>query len=153
MINKFIQSLLILSLIIINQVISSSSPIHPRKVVDLDGEWQVAQGSLDEIPESFDHVVPVPGLMDMAKPAFKDVGLISDLRGAFWYRKTFVLEQPVSDVAILKIHKAKYGIQLYVNGQFVAEHWPCFTPGYFDIRKYLMLGLLTVSSRPSPLYP
>ncbi len=140
MINKFIQSLLILSLIIINQVLSSSSPIHPRKVVDLDGEWQVAQGSLDEIPESFDHVVPVPGLMDMAKPAFKDVGLISDLRGAFWYRKTFVIEQPVSDVAILKIHKAKYGTQLYVNGQFVAEHWPCFTPGYFDIRKFLTDG-------------
>jgi hypothetical protein len=118
-------------------VFCSSTALSPRKVINLDGEWQVAQGNLKDIPESFDHVIPVPGLMDMAEPAFREVGMKSDLREAFWYRKIVILDKPLPEVAILKIHKAKYGTQLYVNGHFVSEHWPCFTPGYFDIKEHL----------------
>jgi beta-galactosidase len=109
----------------------------PGYVINLDGQWQVAEGSAETIPEKFDHLVPVPGLIDMAKPAFEEVGMKSARREVFWYRKVFKLPGAVTDFAVLKIHKAKYGIYLYVNGQFVAEHWPCFTPGYFDIKKYL----------------
>jgi len=26
---------------------------------------------------------------------------------------------------------------VYLNGQLVGEHVPCFTPGYFDLRQHL----------------
>ena len=45
-----------------------------RRVVCLDGDWQIAQGPTDQVPASFGHHVPVPGLVDMARPAFADVG-------------------------------------------------------------------------------
>ncbi len=111
-----------------------------RKVMVLDGTWQVAEGTMKTMPVRFDHVVPVPGLLDMADPLFLDVGSRKNKDKAFWYRRTFTLDSEVPKVAILKIHKAKYGTQVHVNGKLVGEHSPCFTPGYFDIRKYLKSG-------------
>ena len=40
-------------------------------------------------------------------------------------------------VAILKIHKARYGTKVFLNGQLVGEHLPCFTPAYLDVKKHL----------------
>ena len=52
-----------------------------RTVVLLDGEWQIAEGGLDSPPATFAHRVPVPGLVDMAKPAFAEVGVLIDPAG------------------------------------------------------------------------
>ena len=41
-----------------------------RRVISLNGTWQVAEGKLDEVPPALDHTVPVPGLLDMATPSF-----------------------------------------------------------------------------------
>ena len=110
-----------------------------RKTVSLDGTWQIAEGSMVELPRAFSHEVPVPGLADMAVPAFEDVGFREKdpRREAFWYRHTVTIEGPVPAVALLKIHKASYGTHVYLNGQAVGEHLACFTPGYFDLRKHL----------------
>ena len=103
---------LILFLFTINCEIYSETPGNQnefkRKIISLDGSWEIAQGQMDIIPDTFTGKVPVPGLIDMAEPAFKDVGLKSDLRQAFWYRRGFKIEQDVPDAAILKIGKAKY---------------------------------------------
>src|SRR5512136_1865081 len=96
---------------------ASLKPAAPRTVLYLDGSWQVEQGSMDVKPRSFSHTVPVPGLMDMAQPSFKEVGKKSSLRQAFWYRRTFKVDGPIPDVALLKIHKAKYGTRVFVNGK------------------------------------
>src|SRR5512133_3922030 len=64
----------------------------PRRVIDLNGTWQVAEGAMDSMPEKFEHEVPVPGLIDMAEPAFMEVGKPSDKREAFWYRRTFAVK-------------------------------------------------------------
>ncbi len=109
----------------------------PRRVLRLDGSWQIQQGSLEEIPEDFPSVVPVPGLVDMARPAFQDVGRRSPLRQAFWYRRAFTVDGPVPDFAILKIHKARYGMKVWINGRLAGEHLPCFTPAYLDVRRLL----------------
>jgi len=114
-----------------------SSAFAQRQVIQLDGVWEIAQGEMDAIPESFDHRVPVPGLADMAKPPFKEVGFKSDLREAFWYRRTFRIEGKVPAVAILKIHKAKYGTRVFLNGKLVGDHLPCFTPALLDVREHL----------------
>jgi hypothetical protein len=109
----------------------------PRRVVSLDGSWQVEQGAMKAAPKEFTHTVVVPGLLDMAQPAFADVGKKSGLRQAFWYRRTFTVDGSVPAVAMLKIHKAMWGAKVFLNGQLVGEHVACFTPAILDVKPYL----------------
>ena len=111
--------------------------VGPRRTIDLNGTWQVAEGMMNSIPERFDHTVPVPGLIDMAKPAFAEVGKKSDKRQAFWYRRSFTVSGRIPAVAILKIHKARYGTKVWLNGQVVGEHLPCFTPALLDVKQHV----------------
>lgn len=112
-----------------------------RRVVTLDGQWQIAEGNLSEAPPAvFNRSVPVPGLVDLAKPAFSEVGKASPLRQAFWYRRTFTVNGPGSGVALLKINKAMFGTKVWLNGALAGEHLGCFTPGYFDVGKLLRYG-------------
>ena len=115
----------------------ATDPPAPRQVVTLDGTWQVEQGGMESAPKEFARTVVVPGLLDMAQPAFAAVGKKSNLRQVFWYRRAFRLDGPVPAVAILKIHKAQYGAKVYLNGQVVGEHLPCFTPALMDVKPYL----------------
>ena len=100
-----------------------------RKLISLNGEWDLAQGSKDRVPEKFNHKIQVPGLVDLAQPSLEQVGFESDLREAFWYRKSFKIDGAVPAVALLKIHKAKYGSKIFLNDQEIGEHLPNFTPG------------------------
>jgi hypothetical protein len=109
----------------------------PRRVISLDGTWEIAEGGMDSVPTRFTHTVPVPGLVDMAEPIFVEVGKKSERRQAFWYRRTFTLDGAIPPVAILKIHKARYGTKVWLNGQVVGEHLPCFTPALLDVREFL----------------
>ena len=125
-----------------------------RRTISLDGEWQVAEGSLAKMPAMFDHTVPVPGLLDLATPRFEAPGSTVSLddrhkpnlkladphREAFWCRRTFRLDGVLPAVAQLKINKALYGTKVFVNGQTVGEHGPNFTPGWFDVRAFLKAG-------------
>jgi beta-galactosidase len=119
------------------RVALSGQPGASRRVINLDGTWQVAEGGMDSVPDSFEHKVPVPGLIDMTEPAFAGVGKKSEKRQAFWYRRTFRVNGSIPEVAILKIHKAKYGTKVFLNGQVVAEHLPCFTPALLEVAKKL----------------
>ena len=75
----------------VGSVPAGAGEINPRKIIDLNGTWQVAEGTMDSIPKQFEHKVPVPGLVDMAKPAFAEVGKKSDKRQAFWYQNAWRL--------------------------------------------------------------
>ena len=110
---------------------------NTRETLRLDGVWQVEQGTMDKVPEQFSHTIVVPGLVTMAEPGFEEVGVVSEKRQGFWYRKTFVLDKAIPQTAILKISKAKFGTLVYLNGKNVGEHLPCFTPGLFDVRDFL----------------
>ncbi|MDP6047535.1 MAG: hypothetical protein QGG25_18130 [Phycisphaerae bacterium] len=129
-----------------------SAPGH-REVINLDGTWLVAEGKLDVMPKTFDHTAPVPGLLDMATPAFKAPGSTvtpaqrgapwerakrSDpLREAFWYKRSFKVNSPDAAVAMLKVNKACFGTQVFVNGRKVGSHQYNFTPGWFNIRPFI----------------
>ena len=121
-----------------------------RKTISLDGVWQIAEGSMVQAPKVFDRQAPVPGLVDMAKPAFVDPGPpVADRkqvrqkdprRDAFWYRRTFSVDGPIPAVATLKVAKAMFGTRAILNGNLLGDHRPCFTPGYFDARDALRAG-------------
>jgi hypothetical protein len=108
-----------------------------RTVMSLDGEWEITEGSGDQVPLLFDHRMPVPGLVDMAKPPFAEVGQKSQLREAFWCRRAFVIPGETPSVAMLKIGKAAYGARVYMNGKLVGEHLGSFTPFWLDVRALL----------------
>ncbi len=109
----------------------------PRQTISLDGTWQVAEGTIDRKPARFESEVVVPGMLDMAQSAFVEVGRKCARRQAFWYRRTFRVEGPLPEAAWLKIHKARYGTHVWLNGHDLGEHLPCFTPGWFNARAAL----------------
>lgn len=111
-----------------------------RVTLSLDGTWQLGEGTMNDVPKSFEHQVPVPGLADMAQPAFEDVGVKSARREAFWYRRTFRVDGPLPAVAVLKIHKAMFGSRVWLNGKVLGEQPHNFTPGYFDALPALREG-------------
>jgi beta-galactosidase len=118
------------------------TPVHAkaasRQTISLDGQWDIALGVMDTPPAQFANTVPVPGLVDLAKPGFADVSGKSLQGKAFWYRRTFHIDGPVPAVATLRIAKAFFGTRVYLNGIDLGEHLPLFTPGYFDVQTNLL---------------
>jgi len=112
----------------------------PRRIVSLDGTWEIAEGSMDTLPTAFDRTVPVPGLVDMAAPQFQEVGVKSNSREAFWYRRSFTVNQQIPAVARLKLNKAMFGAKIILNGKTVGEQRVTFTPLYCDIKDILRPG-------------
>jgi hypothetical protein len=130
-------------------------------ILSLDGTWEVGESiSATEMPAQFAHQAPVPGLANLAEPAFKDVdkfcsrenianrirgglypeswltnywaGKVDQDRNYFWYRKEFnaPARQPV---ARLKINKAQFGTAVWLNGKKLGEYAGCFSASYFDL--------------------
>jgi hypothetical protein len=118
-----------------------------RKIISLDGEWDIEQGGLGEAPAQFTHKVPVPGLVDLATPALGQ-------GQAYWYRKKFTVTGPLPGTAVLKVYRAMYGTQVTLNGKVLGEHLFNFTPGLFDAASALKVGenelLVRVGCFPSP---
>ncbi len=149
---KNLKAIIVTVLFIINgNTILCAQTVSGRSTISLNGTWQIAEGSMDVIPKSFDHTVQVPGLVSLSKPNFKNVGpkvkdrssksQTDSLREAFWYRRTFTVHSRIPAIANLKIAKCKYGTKVFLNGKEVGEHLPCFTPGYFNVKDVLKEGL------------
>lgn len=115
--------------------ISCSPPPSKRTTVSLNGEWQLAtSASIENIPESFEAVVPVPGLVDLAMPAADSV-YTSDV--IYWYSREFSSPESPFEICHLKINKAKYHTRVFINDRFVGENPYSFTPTELDITPYL----------------
>lgn len=112
-----------------------------RRNQSLDGVWQVGEGSLgDAPPKTFGHQVPVPGLLTEATPPFEEVGLESDQREAFWYRTVFPAPAEPAARAHLCVHKAKYGVKVWLNGVELGEHYGPFTVSEYDLTEAIQPG-------------
>ncbi len=121
-----------------------------RATLSLDGTWQIAEGKTDAVPAVFERTAPVPGLVSLATPAFDTPGPKFNYqlgvsqkdpkRDAFWYRRTFTLDGPIPAVAKLKVAKAMFGTRVLLNGTWLGDHIPSFTPGYFDAKPALKTG-------------
>lgn len=140
-----------------------------RNTISLNGIWQIADGKKDVVPTKFDHTIPVPSLVSLAQPAFvnaappvadrfsidKNLDLFyhqqDSLRETYWYHRTFAITQNIPEIAILKVGKAMFGTRVYLNGTYIGEHLPSFTPGYFDLRKSLQPGFKQFYTTPVEL--
>lgn len=149
-------------------VIGAPVDDSPRRVLPLDGIWEIAEGAMDVPPTVFAHAVPVPGLVALAAPAFDPPPgpKVADrldtertptdpAREAFWYRRTFHLDGPLPAVARLKVSKAMFGTRVILNGMPLGDHAPNATPGWFDARTALRSGvnevLIRVGASPAAL--
>ena len=150
------------------QAIAAWAAGSVRQIVSLDGRWEIADGkSPSEMPASFPHTVPVPGMVNLAKPAFVNVdafisrenlvnkiraklapeewlatywkGKIDQDRDYFWYRKTFRAPKERA-VAMLKINKAQFGTAVWLNDGKLGEYAGCFTASYFPLDKDIKWG-------------
>tara|TARA_B110000977_G_scaffold131546_1_gene167612 strand:+ start:16170 stop:18575 length:2406 start_codon:yes stop_codon:yes gene_type:complete len=112
-----------------------------RHTQSLDGSWDIEQGELtNDAPGSFSRTVPVPGFITEATPKFRMVGLKSDERDAFWYRKQFTAPVSVSAKAVLCLSKAKYGVKVWLNGQALGEHYGAFSLSEYDLSSAIRYG-------------
>jgi hypothetical protein len=149
-----------------------------RTTISLDGTWQIA-----DAPGAYTHTAPVPGLAHSATPAFANVdefesrqliqnrvkrglapkeslvdtaGVSKQDRTYFWYRRTFDLAA-TAPVAILRINKAQFGAAVWINGEKVGEHLPCFTAAIFDVSRIVRTGrneiVVRVGAHPGVLPP
>jgi beta-galactosidase len=116
-------------------LMSCNRPSGQRTSISLNGEWQLAIGdSPTDIPEVYNAVVPVPGLVDLAKPQTAPVELSDKI---YWHRREFVTIEGEFSICNLKINKAKYLTRIYINGKYVGENPYCFTPTVTEISGYL----------------
>ena len=137
-----------------------STAVAGRQTLSLDGRWEVEESLSGTAPPAvFGHRAPVPGLANLARPAFLDVDLFNSKelisnrirkgvltesdrpsgqgvsrqsRNYFWYRTTFRAPKPRA-AAILRINKAQFGTQVWLNDRKVGDYSGCFTAGVFDI--------------------
>ncbi len=136
---KFILFLILLSLSFNGFAIEKTGV---RKIINLNGQWDIAESKTTQLPEKYNNTVVVPGLVDMAQISFDSVGYKYSKRSFYNYHRTFEAPSVLPAKVILKIHKAMYGSRVYLNGNEVGYNPYCFTPGYFDIRKFIKLGKL-----------
>ena len=138
-----------------------------RTTLSLDGQWEIADSvEAGTPPATYSHKAPVPGLAHSAAPGFQDVdefesrqliqnrvsrglapasalvsnaGISRQERNWFWYRRRFDVPA-VRSVATLRINKAQFGAAVWLNGEKVGEHLPCFTAAVFDVSGKLRQG-------------
>jgi beta-galactosidase len=120
---------------------SEAGDVPASSTQSLNGQWTAAEGALsDTPPELFDRQVPVPGLITNAVPAYEEVGVVSPRRDAFWYRTTFTVNESPAAIARLRIHKAKYGTKVWLNGEELGEHFGSYTRQEYDASKAIRYG-------------
>jgi beta-galactosidase len=112
-----------------------------RATLQLDGIWQVGEGTADAPPASFDRTMQVPGLVAHAEPAFEADGMASRRQTTFWLRRAFTLPEPLATVAVLRIGQALYGFKVRINGASAAENTSGQAPSSIDVRRFLKPGL------------
>jgi hypothetical protein len=113
-----------------------------REIINLNGQWDIAESATSGLPANYSNTIIVPGLVDMAKQQFDSVGLKCSKREFYFYHRTFDVPQNLPSVVLLKINKASYGTRVFINGSEAGYNPFCFTPSYFDIRKFLNPGKL-----------
>ncbi len=114
-------------------LLSCSLTFAERSTVSLNGQWELTKGGIEIPSHVFEGVVPVPGFVDLATQ-------VTTTGEWWWYQKLFTVEQSAAKDVLLKLHKAKYGKYVYLNGVLVGSHQGNFTASYFDLTEHILFG-------------
>ncbi|MCK4947980.1 MAG: discoidin domain-containing protein, partial [Candidatus Aureabacteria bacterium] len=100
-----------------------------RGIISLDGIWQLEAS--DKRPETWQHSVLVPGLVDIAEPPVN-----WETQKCFWYKKTFTLTpSQTRGHAFLKIGQSKYGTEVWLNEKYMGSYIGCYTSHKYNATK------------------
>lgn len=103
----------------------------PYRKISLNGSWELQPGKTP--PTVFEHKIPVPGLVDLAKPEIKWKKF-----KYFWYRFCFHSDSlPKGRHVYLQLEQVKYGTEVRLNGQHIGGDTPCYTSQEFDLTPFL----------------
>lgn len=80
--------LLLIVFVVISTVMLSCQPQKDRKILSLNGEWELAKTS-GEMPIEYSSKVPVPGLVDLASPAVDTVMAMYADSSWYWHKRFF----------------------------------------------------------------
>ncbi|HXX65381.1 MAG TPA: hypothetical protein VEO56_16390, partial [Bacteroidota bacterium] len=112
----------------------STQPKAARITRSLNGEWDVHPG--ETLPRDWFSKVPVPGLIDLANPAYP-----WQKHSYHWYRTRFRLEQGTEfPSAVLRIEQAMFGTQVFLNGGELGGDIACYTSQEYDLIGQLRFG-------------
>ncbi len=130
-----------------------------RHTIDLNGTWEFEQTNTAFPPTRFTRVIPVPGLIGLARPKVEDYDKLfqrpdrvehveqfdlarSKHRPKYnWYRRAVsVPKEYEGSEAVLTILKSKYVTNAFVNGIDVGTSSACYTPIDFPVTAALKFG-------------
>jgi len=112
-----------------------------REVISLAGTWDIAQSQSTETPPGdYDRQIAVPSFLTEADPPFLDVGNPSEHRNAYWYRTTFTAPESPRETALLCLHKARYGVKVWLNGAYLGEHFGAYSLSEYDASQAIRYG-------------
>src|SRR5262249_12836424 len=106
----------------------------PRRIIPLNGMWQLQPGSDGTVPSHWDHTVQVPALVDVAAPSYQ-----WKHAKFHWYRKLFDVREQ-SELAFIVIEQSMFGTDVWLNGKHLGGTIACYTSQEYDAREALRPG-------------
>ena len=132
---------------------------EPRKIINLNGNWEFDQTTIAFPPEKFTRKIPVPGLIHLAEPRIEEYDKFFKRPGKpesveqfnlynldytprySWYRKTvFIPRELENKEGMITIKKSQYVTQVYINGMDMGTSMACYTPIEFPVNKAVKFG-------------
>ncbi len=121
-------------------VLCATSQAQLQKL-DLNGMVPYTYSYTAGIPDRFDRLAPVPGLVDQVTPPLPDKDAYYSGTQApkyHWYKFTFRVPQSNrQDYTLLHILKSRYNTQVLINGWDAGTYMQCSTPIEVDLTPYL----------------
>ncbi|MFH0989682.1 MAG: glycoside hydrolase family 2 TIM barrel-domain containing protein [bacterium] len=101
----------------------------PRSLFSLNGLWFIEPSFSDVPPEKYTHTLPVPSLVDTARPEYD-----WSLATGHWYCTEFSLDGIIPEsIVYLKIEQAMFGTQVWMNRTSVGGSISCYTSQEYRI--------------------
>lgn len=116
-----------------------------KSKIQVPGLVDMAIPAIDTLPDFNGQVLQLAVAATDVKPSKSDNAIQTIPRdeswyyndSKYWYKRNFVLNEPVGDIALLKINKAMYHTTVFVNGKFAGENFYSFSPTYVDVLPFL----------------
>ncbi len=105
----------------------------PRNTFSLNGTWELQPATVDTVPNSFLHTIPVPSVVDISRPPY-------EWRKAsyHWHKIKFSIDgMNSSQYVFLRIGQSQYGTRVVLNGSIVGESISCYTSQEYRIDPWI----------------